>query len=169
MAARFRHIAFVSLALIAGTALAADNSKSTAKTQAATEPVQLQRVSPGVTQSIPAAPGTPSAAIRRPALTSDQKALEDILQRGQAEVATLTQGLQAMPLGSARQAVERKVVATKVRVRVEFLRTLAAQQRARGDVAAAQVTDGVVDQLLHPKPLQVHAEPQSPNRTGAVK
>jgi hypothetical protein len=171
MVARVRFIALVSLALTAGAAFAADTSKPTTKPTAepAAAPVQIRPMSEGAVKSLPGAPSTPSTATRRPVLTADQKALEDIMLRGQAEVAALAQGLKTMPLGPARESIERKVVETKLRHRVEFLRTLAAQQRARGDIAAAQITDGVVDQILAPKPAPTHTTPQSPDRPGAVR
>jgi len=164
MTAKLRLIAAVSLlVLVAGAALAGSTAKTTAKPAAG---VSAPTAAPTLLQAAPA-PATTDA--KRPALTTDQKALEDIMQRGQAEVATLVQGLQSMPLGPAREGIERKIVEAKLRYRVEFLRTLAGQQRVRGDLAAALTTDDIVEQLLHPKPAPVNTEAQTRNRPGATK
>jgi len=164
-----RLTAFVSLlALSASAALAADtrspaNAANSAGSSRSSNSVFELHAAPR-----PAAP-TASSPARRPALTAEQKALDDILQRAQTEVTALAQSVQAMPYGPARDGIERKIVETKLRYRVEFLRALAAQQRGRGELAAAQSTDAIVDQLLNPKPVPAHTEAQSPNRPGTVK
>jgi len=172
MIAKPRLIALVSLlAFTAGTALAAD-TKSPANTANSAKSSRLERDSNGAA-AVPLVlkPAAPESAPvdGRPALTADQKALNDVMQRGQAEVAALAQSAQAMPRGPARDAIEHKILDTKLRYRVEFLHTLSAQQRGRGELAAAQATDAIVDQLVNPKRVPAHTEAQSPDRRGAVK
>ncbi len=163
MNARLSLVTLASLSTFAAAAMAADATNP----QAAS--VILKPAPAATTERAQPAPSATTGAAVRPALTADQKVLENVLERGQAEIAALTQSAQAMPEGAARLSIERKVVEAKLRWRVEFLRTLAGQQRAKGEVAAAQNTDALIDQLLHPKPLPARNEPQSPNRSGAVK
>ena len=91
------------------------------------------------------------------------------MERGHRDALALAAGLIEMPAGAAREALQKKIVEVKIRTRVEFLRTLAGQQRTRGRLSEALATQAIAEQLLHPVPSTGPGAPQGLNRVRGEK
>jgi hypothetical protein len=85
-------------------------------------------------------------------LSAEEKALRAIEEEGRQQVLELTKGLEGMPDGPARRALEKKAVQLKQDNYIRLLRAKIDFARARGDFAAVQQGEAIVNAILNPHP-----------------
>jgi len=108
---------------------------------------------------------TASTNVARP-LTEEQKALLAVEQDAQRQVGDLTQLMKVTP-DAARQAdLARRVEQVKIDLQVHLLRTRLAFAAKRGDVAASQRIQAMLDNMLKPAAKPVAQKlVQNPDKT----
>jgi len=115
------------------------------------------------TARVVARPDSAGQSIVRQPLTAEEKALNDVRQRGVDQVRTLVANTRGLPDGPARRALQHKVEEVKRTTEVEFLRVKIQFARQRGDLAMAQECQHHIDLILNPpKAAPGRATPEPP-------
>jgi hypothetical protein len=105
--------------------------------------------------SVVPAERVPVPAVRAP-VTAEEKALRELEESSRNAVDELVRSMTGMPDGPVLRALQHKVEEVKRNHRVDFLRLKQQFARQRGDLAAAQEYQRLVDLILNPpKPLAV--------------
>ena len=95
------------------------------------------------------APGVATA----PRLTAEQRAIVAVQEEGRRQVESLVKSMAGLPDGPVLRALELKVEQIKRDEQVQCLRVHAQFALQRGDLAAAHEAEGLIDLILHPRPV----------------
>jgi hypothetical protein len=114
----------------------------------------------------PAAGRSPGVATT-PRLTAEQRAIVAVQEEGRRQVESLVKSMAGLPDGPVLRALELKVEQLKRDEQVQCLRIRAQFALQRGDLAAAHEAEGLIDLILHPRPVTPVANTRSvPTREG---
>jgi hypothetical protein len=107
----------------------------------------------------------PAARVERAPRTAEEKALRAVEDDGRAQVEALVKSMQGLQDGPALRALQRKVEEVKQAQEVQFLQVKVRFARERGDLAAAQEAQRMIDFILNPpKPVAAPALRQQPEK-----
>jgi hypothetical protein len=104
--------------------------------------------------------------LRRRPHTAEERALLEIRREGQHRVRDISARLHGLPDGSARRELQRRVVRLKREYEILFLRTKARFARDRGDLAAVDEIEQLMERILNPRPLGKTPGEKSPAQKG---
>ena len=95
--------------------------------------------------------GTPTKQVMRPALTPEQRAIDEIQVDGRSRVAELARQIETTSDETERNALQLRAVEIKRETRVRMLRVMVSFARNRGDVARTSLIESQIETIVHPQ------------------